>query len=86
MAAHKRSPEALARREQRRVANKFIFDSSFMDRERAEFVCLVDKQQIADHLEGLFGHSETEFTQRERGEVIVDSKGKGSMQTPQVRL
>ena len=84
MSRHTRSAEALARREERYrqkvLASRFIFDNCFIDRERAEHVCLVSKEQIADHLEGLFGHSETEFTQRERGEVIVDSKGKGSMQ------
>jgi hypothetical protein len=79
---HRRSVEALARREQRREAHRFLFDSGRLDRTRAEFVCLVDKQQIADHLESVFGHSETEFTQHERGEIIVDSKGKGSMQGP----
>jgi hypothetical protein len=80
VAHHKRSAEALVRREQRRVATKFLYDSSFIDRERAEFVCLVDKQQIADLLEAQFGYSETEFTQHERGEIIIDGKGKGSLQ------
>ncbi|MCJ7431097.1 hypothetical protein MUO83_07820 [Candidatus Bathyarchaeota archaeon] len=78
--AHKRSVEAQARREQRREARKFLFDSGRMDRTRAEFYCLVSKEQIADHLESVFGHSETEFTEHEKGEIISDSKGKGSCQ------
>ena len=80
MAHHKRSPEALARREQKRAAAKFLFDSGRMDRERAEFYCLVSKEQIADHLEAQFGYSVTEFTDHERGEILSDKKGQGSMQ------
>jgi hypothetical protein len=81
---HTRSVEALARREERYkqkvLASKFVFDNCFRDRERAEQICLVTKEQIADHLEGLCGHSETEYTQHERGEVVTDSKGFGSFQ------
>ena len=81
---HTRSAEALARREERYrqkvLASRFIFDNCFIDRERAEQVCLVTREQIADHLEAQFGHSETEFTEHEKGEVISDSKGKGSFQ------
>jgi hypothetical protein len=81
---HRRSVEARVRREERRVqrvlAARFVFDNCFLDRERAEQVCLVTQEQIADHLQGVCGHSETEFTSHEKGEVLTNSKGTGSMQ------
>ena len=84
MSRHTRSAEALARREERYrqkvLASRFIFDNCFIDRERAEHVCLVSKEQIADHLEGLCGHSQTEFTSHERGEILTNAKGTGSFQ------
>jgi hypothetical protein len=80
MSKHTRTAEALARREQRRATAKLLYDTAFIDRERAEFVCLLDEQQITRHLEIQFGHSETEFTLHEKGEVIHDNKGRGTLQ------
>lgn len=65
---------------QRVLAARFVFDNCFVDRERAEQVCLVTREQIADHLEARLGCSVTEYTLHEKGEVITDSKGRGSFQ------
>lgn len=84
MSKHRRSAEAQVRREERRVqrvlAARFVFDNCFLDRERAEQVCLVTREQIADHLEVCLGCSVTEYTEHEKGEIITDSKGRGSFQ------
>jgi len=70
---HKRSPERLLYRRIRQI----IFDMSFRDRLRDETVSMVSR---ADILALLSPVQVSVVPDVERGEVLVDSRGRGSFQ------
>lgn len=75
---HKRSPRALGRR--------FAARLSYHDKTRAEDVCTVTTSQVLDHLVTVFpgdGVSPADAA-FERGEILIDSRGTGSLQHPDV--
>ena len=85
--AHKRSLEKQAARQERsqqyREARKLVTSNSYHDRMLAESVCLTSPGQLSDHLKSKFESVLPCVTARyERGEVLTDKKGTGSLQNP----
>lgn len=71
---HRRSPRALGRRYAARL--------SYHDRTRAEDVCTVTTSQVLDYLAAMYlddgvSPGDAAF---ERGEILIDSRGAGSLQ------
>ncbi len=86
--AHKRSLEKQAEKELRstqyREAHNFVTGNSYHDPILAESVCLRTPDQINTFLKAKFESVLPCVTQRyERGEVLTDKRGRGSLQTPQ---
>lgn len=73
---HRRSMKA----RQRRLVKRFILKNSFKDRMKAESVCRTDPKAIIEMLQKNFDEVHLEVINYERGEVLVDSKGRGSLQ------
>jgi hypothetical protein len=71
----KRSPVNLARR----MAVKLVFEHAFLDKEKGEIVSTLDRGDIVKLLSlGEFRVSDVPDV--EKGEVLVDSRGEGSLQ------
>ncbi|MEM3956149.1 MAG: hypothetical protein QW424_05300 [Candidatus Bathyarchaeia archaeon] len=74
---HKRS--LIAR--QRRAARKFILDMAYRDKYVAETVNVLDRRDLINYLADLFGQVHLgSIPLIERGEVLADSRGGGSLQ------
>jgi hypothetical protein len=80
---HTRSVEAQERRLQRREARKIVQKFAFQDFLVAESINRLTPEQIADKMATLFPDGVVyNFAVRyERGEVLTDSRGRGSIQT-----
>ena len=77
----KRSPEALARREQRKTAREYIFTMSFNDFLIAETISRTDPADVQAHLNGVFGYVEQSAVPCTfKGVVLTDSYGNGAFQ------
>lgn len=75
---HQRSEEAYELRNARRVARNFVMKNSFRDHKRAENICICYESEIEQHIwEQLKSLWTPEYV---RGEVLVDSRGTGSLQ------
>ena len=76
MSHHKRSPEAIKRRndlrEQKKASRKYIYDNEFTDRINQEKVNLVEKKDIEKNLNTLFegGHLLAAIPEVERAQVL----------------
>lgn len=68
--------------EQRRFAKRIVVNTARHDRVRAEKVCMLDRAGVLDALRKRFGSVTVGSFQFERGEVVIDSRGKGSLQVP----
>ena len=68
----KRSPESAARR--------YILDKSFHDPTMAETVSRVSDSMLVKFLDGLYPDEPPAKIDVERGEVLIDSRGRGSFQ------
>lgn len=77
---HQRSPEAQLRRDQRRNAKQYVCAQAFHDNIRSEAVNRLEPEQIREHLEATYSEIYVDAYQFTRGEVIADSKGKGTLQ------
>jgi hypothetical protein len=80
MSKHTRTVAAFQRRQQRRYARSLVINYSYQDPILAETVNLLSKESIADRLRARFNYVEMAAVKFELGEVIMDSKGKGSFQ------
>ena len=70
---HKRSEEAMMKRHLRKVAKRLMLTLSFRDRRLSETVNLVTRRDLLSEL----GQVPFDVV---RGEVLVDSRGRGSFQ------
>jgi len=70
---HKRSEEAMMKRHLRKVAKRLMLTLSFRDARLAETVNLVTRSDLLSEL----GQVPFDVV---RGEVLVDSRGRGSFQ------
>jgi len=68
------------KRSQKSLAKRFILDTSFHDREKAESICIVTIPQIVEELQRTYPYVHMDAVQFQKGEVIVDSRGEGSFQ------
>lgn len=68
------------KRSQKSTAKRFILDTSFHDREKAETICIVTPLQIVEQLQREYPYVHMEAVQFQRGEVIINSRGEGSFQ------
>jgi len=75
---HKRSEESLQRREARKIVQRF----AFQDQKLAETVNRLTPEQIVGQLQLVFPECVTYHfaAQYGQGEVLVDSRGRGSFQ------
>ena len=82
LSKHTRSPEAQERRLQRREARRIVQRFEFRDYELSESVNMLTPEKIAELLGAVFPEGITyNFAARyERGEVLLDSRGRGSCQ------
>jgi hypothetical protein len=71
--------------EQRRFVKELVVSTARHDRIRAEKVCLLNNDQISDALKGRFESVVVGAIAFDRGEVLTDSHGKGSLQLPDNR-
>jgi hypothetical protein len=71
-----RSPKGL----QRQAARLFVITHSRKDRINAESVNIVTRDQIIEELGKQFGEVILDAVKFERGEVLADSRGRGSLQ------
>lgn len=69
------------RSRQRRDARQFIFSTSYQDRILAETVCTVNTSMVTTFLQTQHEGVEVGVVSVEKGEVILDSRGHGSLQT-----
>ncbi len=76
---HRRSLEARQRRDAKRLA----MQSSFRDPEQAETVCIINTQTIYNLLQQKYGFVNMDAINIERGEVLIDSRGRGTFQNIQ---
>lgn len=76
---HRRSLEARQRRDAKRLA----MQSSFRDPEQAETVCIINTQTICEALQQKYGFVNMNTIDIERGEVLIDSRGRGTFQNIQ---
>jgi len=79
---HKRGKRSRKKQEQDRqryLAHKFLIANARLDRNRAELVNLTDRDMLISFLKDQ-GCVDLRFVDVERGEVLVDSRGKGSLQ------
>jgi len=68
------------KRSQKSTAKRFVLDTSFHDREKAESICIVTIPQIVEQLQRAYPYVHMDAVQFQKGEVIVDSRGEGSFQ------
>ncbi|MEM2129996.1 MAG: hypothetical protein QXZ70_05295 [Candidatus Bathyarchaeia archaeon] len=65
----------------RRSLTRLLLSQAFLDRERAETVNRLDKQEVLEYLSARFEFVPiTLVADLERGEVLLDKRGLGSLQ------
>jgi hypothetical protein len=81
---HARSQEAFLKRQQRReqqtCAKRFVSNLGYHDNIRSEAVNRLEPEQILQHLKSVFDGVCVDVGYFVRGEVIADSRGKGTLQ------
>lgn len=70
--SHRRSPKAFARR--------IALLTAFYDRQIKETVCLTSTPQIIEAVAREYGEVDISVCRFERGEVLIDNRGTGSLQ------
>lgn len=70
------------RARQRRAANKYVMNSGYRDREKAETVNIVQREQILSFLQCEYKNEGVCLDAADfvKGEVLTDSRGHGSLQ------
>lgn len=68
------------RSQQRRSAKRFILDNSFHDRIMAESISTVTHKAVLTYLGKIYEMVPMFLVNVERGEVLVDSRGRGTFQ------
>lgn len=77
MSRHRRSVEA----QQRRYVNRLVSTSSYKDYDKQENINIYTSEQLEQRLVDKFGDVRTGIhLQFQRGEIISDSRGTGSLQ------
>lgn len=76
---HRRSLKARQRRDAKRLA----MQTSFRDPKQAETVCIINTQTICSVLQKKYGFVNMDAVNIERGEVLIDSRGRGTFQNIQ---
>ncbi|RLC88059.1 MAG: hypothetical protein DRJ03_04115 [Chloroflexi bacterium] len=66
---------------QKRAAKRFLLNTAFNDPFRAEKVCTVNRDTLIRFLQEQFNSVSMDAVNFLRGEVLVDSRGTGSLQT-----
>lgn len=74
---HQRSSRSL----QRRDAKRFILDTSYHDVIMAESISRVDRHAVLSYLGKIYKMVFPDVADVECGEVLVDSRGRGSLQS-----
>jgi len=74
---HKRSLFSL----QKKAAKRFLLNTAFNDPFRAEKICIVNRDTLIRFLQEQFDSVHMDAVNFMRGEVLVDSRGTGSLQT-----
>ena len=68
----------------KKAAYHYLLTTSYRDRQLAETVCRIDTSAIISHVQQQFPHEPVEMSivqDLEKGEVLVDSRGRGTLQT-----
>lgn len=73
---HKRSEKS----QQRRFIKRLVLQCALQDRQRSESVNILSSEIIVASAGQAFDHVLSELTNYERGEVLADSRGTGSLQ------
>ena len=73
---HRRSIKA----RQRRAARRYVLNHAYHDREQAELVCKTSQKAVITFLQSRFESVDLSAFDTEKGEVLVDSHGRGSLQ------
>ena len=73
---HKRSESS----QQRRFIKRLVLQCAFQDRQRSETVNILSREAIAASASQAFDYVLPGLTNYERGEVLADSRGTGSLQ------
>jgi hypothetical protein len=73
---HKRSEVS----KQRRFIKRLVLQCAFQDRQRSETVNILSRDAIAASASQAFDYVLSGLTNYELGEVLVDSRGTGSLQ------
>jgi hypothetical protein len=73
---HKRSEAS----QQRRFIKRLVLQCAFQDRQRSETVNILSRETIAASASQAFDCVLPGLTNYERGEVLADSRGTGSLQ------
>jgi hypothetical protein len=73
---HKRSESS----QQRRFIKRLVMQCAFQDRQRSETVNLLSTEAIAASASQAFDYVLPRLTNYERGEVLADGRGTGSLQ------
>lgn len=67
---------------QRRFVKQVVSESSRIDRVRSEKICMLDGVEVSEALKKRFTSVVVGASCFEKGEVIVDARGRGSLQVP----
>lgn len=69
------------------MARKYVFNSSFYDRQEAETINMITPTMILEHLGSQFPDDPIHVyvANIEKGEVLLDQRGRGSFQTVEVQ-
>jgi hypothetical protein len=73
---HKRSEVS----QQRRFIKRLVTQCAFQDRQRSETVNILSREAIASSASQAFDYVLSGLADYERGEVLADSRGTGSLQ------
>jgi len=65
---------------QKRAARQYILAHSFRDTILAETVCIVTNRMVITELQKTYDAINMDAVNVEKGEVVLDSRGQGSMQ------
>lgn len=66
--------------EQKRFIKRLVFQSAFQDRQRCETVNILSREAIATSVSQVFPYFLPGLANYERGEVLITSRGDGSLQ------
>jgi len=66
--------------QQRREARRYIFETSYRDRQQSETVSRVGWMEVVNYLLSKHEHVDTHVALIEHGEVLTDSRGRGTFQ------